>query len=83
MAQVVFTSASQNLPATAQLNQIQADNWQSAGVPYVVVGQLKPIAGNSFEVHYQLYDVQKTSILTQRSFNRTKFTSSPSGSHDQ
>lgn len=58
-----FTSASQNLPATAQLNQIQAENWQSAGVPYVVVGQLKPIAGNSFEVHYQLYDVQKRQYL--------------------
>ncbi|NIE96144.1 Tol-Pal system beta propeller repeat protein TolB [Acinetobacter sp. Tr-809] len=58
-----FTSASQNLPATASLNQIQAGDWQNAGVPYVVVGQLKAVDANTFEIHYQLYDVQKQQYL--------------------
>lgn len=58
-----FTSASQNLPATASMNQIQAGDWQNAGVPYVVVGQSKAINANTFEIHYQLYDVQKQQYL--------------------
>lgn len=58
-----FTSASQNLPATASINQIQAGDWQNAGVPYVVVGQIKNIDANTFEIHYQLYDVQKQQYL--------------------
>ncbi len=58
-----FTSASQNLPATASLNQIQAGDWQTAGVPYVVVGQMKAVDANTFEIHYQLYDVQKQQYL--------------------
>jgi TolB protein len=58
-----FTSASQNLPATASLNQVQAGDWQNAGVPYVVVGQMKAIDANTFEIHYQLYDVQKQQYL--------------------
>ncbi|MCU4387445.1 Tol-Pal system beta propeller repeat protein TolB [Acinetobacter haemolyticus] len=58
-----FTSASQNLPATASMNQIQASDWQNAGVPYVVVGQSKAINANTFEIHYQLYDVQKQQYL--------------------
>ncbi|MCU4639665.1 Tol-Pal system beta propeller repeat protein TolB [Acinetobacter courvalinii] len=58
-----FTSASQNLPATASLNQVQAGDWQTAGVPYVVVGQMKAVDANTFEIHYQLYDVQKQQYL--------------------
>lgn len=58
-----FTSASQNLPASASMNQIQASDWQNAGVPYVVVGQSKAINANTFEIHYQLYDVQKQQYL--------------------
>lgn len=58
-----FTSASQNLPATASLNQVQAGDWQNAGVPYVVVGQMKAMDANTFEIHYQLYDVQKQQYL--------------------
>ena len=58
-----FTSASQNLPATASINQIQAADWQNAGVPYVVVGHIKNIDANTFEIHYQLYDVQKQQYL--------------------
>ncbi|WP_038345365.1 Tol-Pal system beta propeller repeat protein TolB [Acinetobacter sp. A47] len=58
-----FTSASQNLPATASLNQVQASDWQTAGVPYVVVGQMKAVDANTFEIHYQLYDVQKQQYL--------------------
>ena len=50
-----FTSASKNLPTTASINQIQAGDWQNAGVPYVVVGQIKNIDANTFEIHYQLY----------------------------
>ncbi|MBP6353271.1 MAG: Tol-Pal system beta propeller repeat protein TolB [Acinetobacter sp.] len=58
-----FSSASQNLPATASMNQIQAADWQNAGVPYVVVGQSKAVDANSFEIRYQLYDVQKQQYL--------------------
>lgn len=58
-----FTSASKNLPATASMDQIQAGDWQNAGVPYVVVGQIKAIDANNFEVRYQLYDVQKQQYL--------------------
>ena len=43
-----FSSASKNLPATASMNQIQAGEWQNAGVPYVVVGQTKAIDVNNF-----------------------------------
>ena len=42
---------------------MQASAWQSAGIPYVVVGNVKPAANNALEVHYQLYDVQKQQYL--------------------
>lgn len=58
-----FSSSSKNLPATASLDQVQASAWQSAGIPYVVVGNVKPAANNALEVHYQLYDVQKQQYL--------------------
>ncbi|ENV77292.1 protein tolB [Acinetobacter ursingii NIPH 706] len=58
-----FTSASNNLPVTGAIDQIQTDAWQAAGIPYVVVGNIKPSANNSSEVHYQLYDVQKKQFL--------------------
>ncbi|MCK8215266.1 Tol-Pal system protein TolB, partial [Erwinia amylovora] len=52
-----------NLPVTGAIDQIQTDAWQAAGIPYVVVGNIKPSANNSSEVHYQLYDVQKKQFL--------------------
>lgn len=58
-----FSSSSKNLPATASVDQVQASVWQSAGIPYVVVGNVKPAANNALEVHYQLYDVQKQQYL--------------------
>lgn len=58
-----FSSSSKNLPATASVDQVQASAWQSAGIPYVVVGDVKPAANNALEVHYQLYDVQKQQYL--------------------
>lgn len=58
-----FTSASNNLPVTGAIDQIQADAWQNAGIPYVVVGQIKAGADGNSEVHYQLYDVQKRQYL--------------------
>lgn len=58
-----FTSSSQNLPATAQVNQVNAENWKAAGVPYVVVGTSKPSANGGIEIHYQLYDVEKQTFL--------------------
>jgi TolB protein len=58
-----FSSASQNLPATASLNNPNAAAWQSAGVPYVVTGSSKKTADGSFEIQYQLYDVQKQQYL--------------------
>ena len=58
-----FTSASKNLPATASMNKPNAANWQAAGVPYVVTGTVKTTENGSYEVHYQLYDVQKQQYL--------------------
>ncbi|WP_151839714.1 Tol-Pal system beta propeller repeat protein TolB [Acinetobacter soli] len=58
-----FSSSSKNLPATDSVDQVQASAWQSAGIPYVVVGNVKPAANNALEVHYQLYDVQKQQYL--------------------
>lgn len=58
-----FSSASQNLPSTADLNQINADVWKNAGVPYVVVGQVKQLDENTKQIHYQLYDIEKQQYL--------------------
>ncbi len=63
-----FTSSSKNLPANAAINQIQASDWQVAGIPYVVTGQIKQTA-DGFEVHYQLYDVQKQQYLLNELLN--------------
>ncbi|RYL23500.1 Tol-Pal system beta propeller repeat protein TolB [Acinetobacter baumannii] len=63
-----FTSSSKNLPAHAAINQIQASDWQAAGIPYVVTGQIKQTA-DGFEVHYQLYDVQKQQYLLNELLN--------------
>ena len=59
-----FTSSSQNLPSTnTALNHVDAPAWQAAGVPYVVLGQVKPTANGNYEVLYQLYDVEKQQFL--------------------
>ncbi len=58
-----FTSSSKNLPASAALNNINAQSWQAAKIPYVVTGSIKSVAGDSYEVHYQLYDVEKQTYL--------------------
>ncbi|NOJ67761.1 Tol-Pal system beta propeller repeat protein TolB [Acinetobacter indicus] len=58
-----FTSSSKNLPASAANNSPNAAAWQAAGVPYVVTGTSKPTADGGFEIHYQLYDVQKQQYL--------------------
>ena len=58
-----FSSASQNLPATASMNNPNAAAWQSAGVPYVVTGTTKQNAEGAYEIQYQLYDVQKQQYL--------------------
>ncbi|SCC72087.1 TolB protein [Acinetobacter albensis] len=58
-----FSSASKNLPATASMNTPNADAWKTAGVPYLVTGTVKTAADGSFEVHYQLYDVEKQQYL--------------------
>ncbi|EHU2374226.1 Tol-Pal system beta propeller repeat protein TolB [Acinetobacter baumannii] len=63
-----FTSSSKNLPANAAINLIQASDWQAAGIPYVVTGQIKQTA-DGFEVHYQLYDVQKQQYLLNELLN--------------
>jgi len=63
-----FTSSSKNLPANAAINQIQASDWQAAGIPYVVTGQIKQTA-DGFEIHYQLYDVQKQQYLLNELLN--------------
>ncbi|MDM1248389.1 Tol-Pal system beta propeller repeat protein TolB [Acinetobacter sichuanensis] len=58
-----FSSASKNLPATASLNNINAEAWKASGVPYVVVGDTKTNPDGSLAVHYQLYDVEKQQFL--------------------
>lgn len=58
-----FTSASQGLPSSAQLNQINADSWHSSGIPYVVVGDVTQADENTKKIHYQLYDVEKQQYL--------------------
>lgn len=58
-----FSSASQNLPATASLNNANAAAWKAAGVPYVVTGDIKTNADGSQAVQYQLYDVEKQQYL--------------------
>lgn len=63
-----FTSSSKNLPANAAINQIQSSDWQTAGIPYVVTGQIKQTA-TGFEVHYQLYDVQKQQYILNELLN--------------
>ncbi|EXG33833.1 tol-Pal system beta propeller repeat protein TolB [Acinetobacter sp. 723929] len=63
-----FTSSSKNFPANAAINQIQASDWQAAGIPYVVTGQIKQTA-TGFEVHYQLYDVQKQQYILNELLN--------------
>ena len=58
-----FSSASKNLPATASMNTPNTEAWKSAGVPYVVTGTVKTTENGSFEVHYQLYDIEKQQYL--------------------
>ena len=58
-----FTSNSQNLPVSAQLDQINAENWKNAGVPYVVVGKVTQLDDNTKQIHYQLFDTEKQQYL--------------------
>lgn len=64
-----FSSASKNLPATAALNSPNAEAWHAAGVPYVVTGNLKQAADGSYEIQYQLYDVEKKQYLLNELLN--------------
>ena len=63
-----FSSASKGLPSSASIDQISASAWQQAGIPYVVVGSVKPSAGG-FEVQYQLYDIEKQQYLLNEQLN--------------
>ena len=45
------------------INNINAEAWKAAGVPYVVLGDSKTNADGSLAVHYQLYDVEKQKFL--------------------
>lgn len=58
-----FSSGSQNLPATASMNQINSDTWKNAGIPYVVVGKVSQNEDGSYQIHYQLYDIEKQQYL--------------------
>ncbi|MCF8998908.1 Tol-Pal system beta propeller repeat protein TolB [Acinetobacter nectaris] len=58
-----FTSASQGLPTTAELSQINADSWKNANIPYVVVGKVTALDANTNQIHYQLYDVNNQKYL--------------------
>lgn len=56
-----FTSSSQNLPTSAGLDQISADNWKN--IPYVVVGKVTQLDDNTKQIHYQLFDTEKQQYL--------------------
>ncbi|MFT4021312.1 MAG: Tol-Pal system beta propeller repeat protein TolB [Acinetobacter sp.] len=58
-----FSSASQNLPANANLGTINPEQWHNAGIPYVVVGQVSQPDANTYQIRYQLYDVEKQQYL--------------------
>ena len=58
-----FSSASQNLPTSGSIDNINAANWKTTGIPYVVVGKITAIDANTNQVHYQLYDVDKQKYL--------------------
>jgi TolB protein len=58
-----FTSASKGLPATASLNNPNAEAWAATGVPYVVTGTSKTNPDGSLSIQYQLYDVEKRQYL--------------------
>ena len=58
-----FSSASKNLPANASMNNPNTDAWKTAGVPYLVTGMVKTTESGAFEVHYQLYDIEKQQYL--------------------
>ena len=58
-----FTSTSKNLPASASVNNPNAAAWQNSGVPYVVMGNVRHTAEGGYEIHYQLYDVNKNAFL--------------------
>lgn len=58
-----FTSATNNLPSTGTISDINAEQWKNAGIPYVVVGKVSQPDPNSYQIHYQLYDVEKKQYL--------------------
>lgn len=59
-----FNSSSSNLPeqpnSTSELN---TNIWQSAGVPYVVVGKVIANGTAGYQIQYELFDVQKNTRL--------------------
>lgn len=58
-----FTSASKNLPTISSLNNVDANSWTNTGIPYVVVGKVSQPDPNSYQIHYQLFDVEKKQFL--------------------
>ena len=65
-----FNSSSKNLPATpSNPQQLNAAQWESAGIPYVVIGQQRALDANNTEVQYHLYDVKKQSFLLSESIS--------------
>ncbi|GAA5015893.1 Tol-Pal system beta propeller repeat protein TolB [Acinetobacter puyangensis] len=59
-----FTSTSNNLPdqPTAP-NQMNVGIWKNAGIPYVVMGQVKQLDATTYQVQYQLFDTDKQQWL--------------------
>lgn len=64
-----FTSTSKNLPVSASLNNPNASAWRAAGVPYVVMGSVRNTPEGGYEIHYQLYDVEKSAFLLNELLN--------------
>lgn len=59
-----FTSTSNNLPDhPAVPSQMNVGVWKNAGIPYVVMGQVKQVDAATYQIQYQLFDTDKQQWL--------------------
>lgn len=59
-----FTSTSNNLPDNpTSPNQMNVGVWKGAGIPYVVMGQVKQLDASTYQIQYQLFDTDKQQWL--------------------
>lgn len=59
-----FTSTSNNLPANpTSPSQMNVTVWKNAGIPYVVMGEVKQLDANTYQIQYQLFETDKQQYL--------------------